>query len=76
MQGAGQGSACILVFHCLEKRPWSIMGLRMQSLGADSPDSNPGSLLSSPEKVLELSVVWDSCMEIGLLEGFFEECTR
>lgn len=46
------------------------MGLGMEVLGAHSPGSNPGPLLTSPEKALKLSVLRASCTETGLLGGF------
>lgn len=46
------------------------MGLSMQVLGAGSPEANPGPLLTSPEKVLQLSMFQDSCAGTGPLDGF------
>lgn len=59
------------VFHCLEEKYQRITRLRMQVLAEDSPGSNPALLLTILEKV-QLSMLQASCMETGLLRGFYK----
>lgn len=65
------GGRCILISHCHEKHHW-VMRLRIQILGADSLGSNPGPLLTAPEKVLTLSAPQAPYVDTGLSGGCYK----